>query len=202
MQSSKRFHTRVSRRRASEAVARPQAPALGPWKQVGELELLHAEVDAACTPLVQRHAARLVCGRGCASCCADGITVFRIEAALIRRDHAGLLECGSPRPPGACAFLDDHDGCRIYARRPYVCRTQGLPLRWLEAGPGGESGVEYRDICRLNDDPRAPLQELSAEECWSVGPYEHRLATLQREFGNGSMERVPLRSLFRNGNSR
>jgi hypothetical protein len=202
VQSSRRFPTRAARRRASESVDRGPAPRPGLLGPIAELELLHSTVDAACHPLTERHAERLICGDGCASCCVDGITVFRVEAALIRRDHAGLLECGVPRPPGACAFLDDRGSCRIYACRPYVCRTQGLPLRWF-GEQGNDAGlVEYRDICPLNDDPHVALQDLDADDCWSIGPYEQRLAALQQVFGAGSMDRIALRSLFRNGNPR
>jgi hypothetical protein len=91
--------------------------------------------------------------------------------------------------------LDGQGACRVYSRRPYVCRTQGLPLRWFAEDDSG-SMVEYRDICPLNDDPGAPVEELQHCDCWSIGPFEQRLATLQREFAAGEMGRIELRSLF------
>ena len=156
---------------------------------------LHAEVDLAVAPLEARHAERLTCRRGCAGCCIDGLTVFEVEAENIRRHHAGLLENGTPHPPGACAFLDADGGCRIYAHRPYVCRTQGLPLRWLDDGPDGGS-VELRDICPLND-AGEPLETLPADACWTLGPVEARLATLQAAADGGQRHRIALRDLFR-----
>src|SRR5512134_1307867 len=93
---------------------------------------LHDEIDVLAERLHTHHAARLQCRRGCASCCVDDITVFEVEAERIRAHHAELLASGQSHLPGACAFLDDEGGCRIYADRPYVCRTQGLPLRWIE----------------------------------------------------------------------
>src|SRR5262245_46152814 len=95
-----------------------------------ELRALHDEVDARAAALAQRHAGRLRCGRGCSACCVDELTVFEVEAERIRRAHTDLLVSGEPHAAGACAFLDAHGACRIYADRPYVCRTQGLPLRW------------------------------------------------------------------------
>ena len=160
------------------------------------LQRLHEEVDAACASLEKRHAPRLTCSRGCHACCIDRITVFSLEAELIRLGHEGLLLCGSPHPRGACAFLDERGACRIYPRRPYVCRTQGLPLRWIKEDGSG-SVVEYRDICPLNDVLDAPLQGLDAEDCWSIGPFEQRLAALQRDYAGGEWVRVELRSLFR-----
>jgi uncharacterized protein len=170
-----------------------------------EVEKLHAEVDRLAGKLATAHAARLNCRRGCSACCVDGLTVFEVEAERIRRRHAGLLAEGSPHAPGACAFLDAEGACRVYDERPYVCRTQGLPLRWLEEtgdGEGEEEGagvslVELRDICPLNEEG-VPVEELAAEECWTLGPFEERLARLQAERDGGTLRRVPLRSLFRN----
>lgn len=114
--------------------------------------------------------------------------MFEVEAAPIRTRHAELLASGDAGPLGGCAFLDADGACRIYAERPYVCRTQGLPLRWIE------DAVEYRDICPLNDDG-PPLEGLAADGCWTLGPAEEALATLQVETSRGAA-RVTLRSLF------
>jgi hypothetical protein len=158
------------------------------------LSVLYREVDQEAHRLAQLHRSRLGCGRGCPSCCVDGITVFEIEAENIRQHHADLLATGTPHPEGACAFLDERGACRIYADRPYVCRTQGLPLRWTEETADG-SRVERRDICPLNEDGR-PVQQLPPEECWTLGPIEGRLASLQHTAGTGQMARVRLRDLF------
>jgi uncharacterized protein len=160
------------------------------------LNSLYGEVDASANQLAQVHGERLVCRRGCCMCCVDDLTVFEVEAANIRNAHPKLLATATPHAPGACAFLDAEGACRIYADRPYVCRTQGLPLRWLDEDDAGEF-VEFRDICPLNDEGNAePIEELPENECWSIGPVEERLAKLQLEFGNGQLTRVPLRSLF------
>lgn len=156
---------------------------------------LHEEIDERCAELELRHAPRLRCEHACKACCVDGLTVFAIEAERIRFFHDDLLRDGEPHPAGACAFLDEEGACRVYANRPYVCRTQGLPLRWLERGDDG-AGVELRDICPLNDDPAEPLESLDEDDCWTIGPAEQNLARLQGEFGAGSMTRVALRSLF------
>ncbi len=160
------------------------------------LRSLHDEVDREATRIADGHGARLQCRRGCCQCCVDDLTVFEIEAENIRLTHASLLLQEEPHQPGACAFLDAEGGCRIYANRPYVCRTQGLPLRWMDDGDDGEL-VELRDICPLNDEG-TPIIELTEDECWTIGPAEGRLASLQQQFGSGSMTRVSLRSLFAN----
>src|ERR1700730_8692526 len=141
------------------------------------LQRLHAHIDELTQPLHQRHAARLRCARGCSMCCVDDLTVFDVEAENIRRHHPDLLQDGEPHPPGRCAFLDEEGACRVYEHRPYVCRTQGLPLRWLEEADDG--GVaELRDICPLNE-TEEPLQALPPQDCWSIGPVENALQRLQ-----------------------
>ncbi|MCA9618024.1 MAG: YkgJ family cysteine cluster protein [Myxococcales bacterium] len=155
-----------------------------------DVETLHAEVDAASRRLTVLHAERLACARGCHDCCRDDLTVFEVEAALIRRHHGALLREGRPHPEGGCAFLDDAGACRIYPHRPYVCRTQGLPLRWID----DEAEAEYRDICPLNE-AGPPIEELEPEACWTLGPAEASLAGLQAADGHAG-ERVALRSLF------
>lgn len=129
----------------------------------------------------------------------DDLTVFEVEADRIRRAHPELLADGLPHSRGACAFLDAEGGCRIYADRPYVCRTQGLPLRWLDE-PAGDEIREHRDICPLNL-AGPSLLELEGDDCWLLGPVEDRLAALQGEVDGGAHRRVALRELFvrRNG---
>jgi hypothetical protein len=163
-------------------------------KVSGRLVAMHQDVDDEANVLASRHAARLQCARGCSDCCRDGLTVFAVEAERIRRNNAQLLDQGSPHAEGACAFLDGEGACRIYQDRPYVCRTQGLPLRWLDTDPAGAM-VEYRDICPLNEEG-PPLEQLAEGDCWTLGPTEGRLAALQEEWSEGHMERLALRDLF------
>lgn len=161
------------------------------------LEALHAEVDAAVQVRLALIGDQLVCKSGCCDCCVDDLTVFAVEADLIRHHHAKLLALESSHESGACAFLDDHGACRIYENRPYVCRTQGLPLRWLDEDDNGQT-VEYRDICPLND-AGVDLETLQPDHCWTLGSWEGRLASLQAEQKKGPLVRVPLRALFKRG---
>ncbi|MFB3819563.1 MAG: YkgJ family cysteine cluster protein [Candidatus Methylomirabilales bacterium] len=163
-------------------------------KVLAALAELYEDVDAEAARLGAVHGPRLLCGQGCTRCCIDGVTVFEVEAEHIRRRHGSLLAGARPHPEGACAFLDDAGACRIYADRPYVCRTQGLPLRWTEEHHDG-SIVERRDICPLNG-PGPPIETLRQDECWTIGPAEGRLVALQARLAGGRLRRVSLRSLF------
>ena len=157
-----------------------------------DLVALHAGLDRATRRLHVLHEPRLHCRRGCSACCVDDLTVFEVEAELLRLHHAELLATGAPHAVGACAFLDQDGGCAAYEHRPYVCRTQGLPLRWIEARDG--EAVELRDICPLNE-AGEPIEHLPADSCWTLGPIEERLARLQLEADPGA-PRTRLRDLF------
>jgi uncharacterized protein len=166
------------------------------------LVLLHRLVEQGAQRLHVLHGERLHCARGCSGCCVDDLSVFAIEADEIKAHHRGLLRTGVPHALGGCAFLDSEGSCRIYAQRPYVCRTQGLPLRWLEETPERSMHEEslqvlpreHRDICPLND-AGVPIEALAEDACWTLGPAEEGLANLQIA-SNPASPRVSLRSLF------
>ncbi len=161
-----------------------------------DLDLLkiHGQVDVEAARLHAVHRDRLNCGRGCSGCCVDDLSVFEVEARRIQKHCRDVLETQRPHPRGACAFLDDRGACRIYAHRPYVCRTQGLPLRWLENGEKNEL-VEYRDICPLNQEG-PDITGLAEHDCWTLGETEANLAQCQRRLAPGPPKRVKLRDLF------
>ena len=63
---------------------------------------LHRDVDRQAGALAARHAARLQCGRGCADCCRDGLTVFAVAAErIVIRPRAirTVSTCASVREP-------------------------------------------------------------------------------------------------------
>lgn len=165
-------------------------------ERFNKLENFYEEVDKLTSALSERHSDRLKCKAGCFSCCVDNITVFEVEAEYIKHYHSDLLKGESPHPKGYCAFLNDKGECRIYEHRPYVCRTQGLPLRWLEE-INDEELIDMRDICPLNDEGE-PIVNLKVEDFWTIGPFEEKLAEIQNEFNNKTFgkNRIELRSLF------
>ena len=160
------------------------------------VERFHDVVDELAAKVAAAHDGRLRCRAGCSGCCSDDLNVFELEADLIASRHPDVLEHEAPHPEGACAFLDGEGRCRVYDVRPYVCRTQGLPLRWIEEDDDGEI-VEARDVCPLNEDGGPPLEELRADDLWTIGPFEERLGERQRAHDAGEGRRIALRTLFR-----
>jgi Fe-S-cluster containining protein len=161
-----------------------------------ELIDFHERIDVEAKRLAGRHGERLQCRRGCSDCCVDEVGIFEVEARRIRHEVGEGLLGEVASPAGHCAFLDPQGACRIYSARPYVCRTQGLPLRWIDY----ENASEQRDICPLNE-PGPDLLSLAPEFCWEIGPNEAELGYLEsRRQGDsgvrGSLERISLRDLF------
>ncbi len=160
----------------------------------GKLITFYRDVDASVAELETTHYGKLQCRPGCAACCIDDITVFAIEADYIQSCKREWLQTSEAMPTGLCAFLDAGGRCRIYDCRPYVCRTQGLPLRWIEVSDTGNT--EFRDICPVNE-PYIDVMELDCKDCFRIGPFEQRLLEMQAAYDPlHPKQRRALRSLF------
>jgi len=156
------------------------------------LKIFYRKVDEEISRLSEIHAG-LKCRLGCSDCCVDKISVFHIEARNITHHFETMLRTARPHELGKCAFLGNQEDCRIYEHRPYVCRTQGLPLRWIDDNDKGER-IEWRDICPKNNEIIV-LMNLPENACFTLGHFEGLLAELQKNaFGN--LRRDQLRSLF------
>jgi Fe-S-cluster containining protein len=98
---------------------------------------LLAELNAEIARIGMMHAATLSCGPRCASCCVS-FSVLAIEAAFLRQAVAALPLAGQERiernlaeDGDRCPLLIDAL-CGIYSARPVICRTQGLPLAYVD----------------------------------------------------------------------
>lgn len=94
-------------------------------------------LDAEIARIGEMHGALLSCGPGCAACCL-AFSVLPIEAACMRKAIGALpsvsrdrLKKNLPGDNERCPLLID-DLCSIYAARPVICRTQGLPLAYVD----------------------------------------------------------------------
>jgi uncharacterized protein len=117
---------------------------------------LYARVDA----FFARAAARLpgpggvTCHAGCADCCRHRFTVTAIEAEVVAEGLASLpsetraaLAARASSPDDACPALEADGRCAVYAFRPVICRTHGLPIRFTAAGP---RSLPVLDACPRN----------------------------------------------------
>jgi uncharacterized protein len=144
------------------------------------------KVDAFSAGVHARRAASMACRPGCSACCQVELTVCDVEAAQVREGLRALdvvardslrarLDPAEDEPAengGPCVMLGDDGRCAIYAARPLVCRTQGLPLRYprdtvpVDAVMGRARGTgDPLTWCPLNfhDGPPEPVDVLDAE---------------------------------------
>lgn len=123
----------------------------------GTLVQLRRRVDLHFDAAVARSPSSFTCTAGCAACCHARFSVFAVEAAAIRQALARLAaeapdlrarvrrQADDPAHQDRCALLVD-DRCSIYAERPVICRSHGLPV--LTEG--------HVDHCPLNFTEHAP----------------------------------------------
>lgn len=114
-------------------------------------------VDAQVDALLKSHRGHMACGKGCDHCCMD-FSVFPVEFHYIQEQML-KSEFVSPDQPvltdvtsNRCALLMN-GACSIYAFRPFICRTHGLPLVYLnEAGDEMELSFCERNFTDVDDD--------------------------------------------------
>jgi hypothetical protein len=149
---------------SAELDAETLARILAPWLQVAEkADAFFDQVQGAC-------ASSMRCRAGCTECCQQDLNVLFAEGlALLRglialpQDTRAELVSAATRPGEACVLLDASGRCSVYAWRPMICRTHGLPLR--RSGPGWSS-------CHLNftpDDPQPPTECILNEGLLTAG---------------------------------
>jgi Fe-S-cluster containining protein len=133
---------------------------------------------------LQAHYARhLACRTGCSSCCHHHLSVFTLEADAIAQAVTALPNemqqrvieqakqiTGDESQP--CPLLVD-DRCAIYAARPVICRTQGLPLL-LET----ENGELEVDFCPLNFTAKNATDDLTEDKLVLLDKINLQLAVL------------------------
>jgi hypothetical protein len=116
---------------------------------------LYAKVDAFFARAAERFPGPggMTCHAGCDACCRRRFTITAVEAEVIAEGLATLPEAEARAlaaravdgDPGVCPALGDGGRCGIYASRPVICRTHGLPIRF--ASPGALPVV---DACPKN----------------------------------------------------
>jgi Fe-S-cluster containining protein len=109
------------------------------------LRELFAKVDAFFARTAEAFPAPsgITCHAGCTDCCKQRLSVTAIEAEVIEQGLAGLAPEVRDALRAAARSLDPQcpallEGrCAIYAFRPVLCRTHGLPIRYATGAEGG-----------------------------------------------------------------
>lgn len=154
------------------------------------------KADAKFSEVEARYPAAFQCRKGCHACCLPGLSVSPLEAAHIQdylaahpdvAAQARHVEEADPHGGTRCAFLDGAGGCTIYPARPLICRTHGMPVKYLTA-----EGSMARDVCGLNFTTQ-PVTTLPDQDVLHLDTINTILALLNEHFAPGQGgERVPL----------
>lgn len=103
---------------------------------------LVAKVEDFFQRVSRRFPEQIHCGEGCNDCCQGGLEVVHVEAAAITEHIKGMAEPArqeladhlrgdeaASTPSDRCVALAGDGRCLIYAARPLVCRSHGVPIR-------------------------------------------------------------------------
>lgn len=112
---------------------------------------LVARIDALCHGIVETLGEQITCAEGCSDCCTF-ITLFPVEAAALaaaldalpEKEAEEIRRYVAEHAEGERCPLLRHHRCLLYAARPIICRTHGLPIIY---GTGRERQIDY---CPLN----------------------------------------------------
>lgn len=129
-------------------------------------------VDERCRQMEASLAPHMACEKGCSSCCLN-ISLFPVEAIGLRlalddlaqdRREAVLKRAAQAIPDEACPLLDGNGACELYAHRPIICRTHGLPI--LFEDEGGDRRVDFcpenfKDLDSLSSELMLDLEALN-----------------------------------------
>jgi uncharacterized protein len=108
-------------------------------------------VDDLCTQIMQDYPDQIVCHIGCDSCCRH-LSLFWVEGVVLAlaledltAETAEQIRQRARRAAsdGPCPLLEN-GCCLLYAARPIICRTHGLPLF------GNRDGERFVDTCPKN----------------------------------------------------
>lgn len=153
---------------------------------VERLAALAAEVDADFDAIHARYPDRMQCRAGCSACCRARLSITRVEQAFLRDGLASLPDgrraelSARTRETGRemCPALDPDGRCGVYAVRPLICRSYGVPLRHRRDVELVNPPVV--DACDLNFVGTA-LKTLPAESVYDQSALVEALESIDRD---------------------
>ena len=133
---------------------------------------LIADLDEQIAQLAGALTAQLRCAPTWAGCCM-AFSLLPLEAAILQEELTQHKLVGATDLV-VCALLRDQL-CQAYPARPVICRTQGLPLAYIDP----EAGAIEVSACQLNFADDFAFTE---EGLLFMDPFNERLATLNHHY--------------------
>lgn len=124
------------------------------------IETLQANASQFFDKVFAKNKANMVCSSGCSKCCYTDISIFDVEADLIRdwfkqkseEEKTSLRNLWAQKVnSGACQFLYE-EKCSVYEVRPIICRTQGVPLHLQSEGVVDCCPLNFKDVEPAKED--------------------------------------------------
>ncbi|MGE0021539.1 MAG: YkgJ family cysteine cluster protein [Draconibacterium sp.] len=154
-------------------------------------------IDKHVSALEKKHNKHMVCRKGCDLCCMD-YSIFPVEFYSVLKELKNrnfVPEKSEAETENGCVFLVNH-ACTIYAERPVICRTHGLPL--IFANDDGEFELS---VCELNF-TNFDFEDFDMDNTFHQDKYNSMLFMVNREFINasedkkfGELDLIPLKEL-------
>ena len=154
-------------------------------------------IDKQVSALEKKHNKHMVCRKGCDLCCMD-YSIFPVEFYSVLKDLKSrnfIPEKNNQESENGCVFLVNH-ACTIYAERPVICRTHGLPL--LFANDDGDFELSACELNFTNFD----FEDFNMDNTFHQDKYNSMLFIVNREFINasedkkfGELDLIPLKEL-------
>lgn len=135
---------------------------------------LRDELDTEIRRIESLHSHHITCSKMCSHCCMN-FGVLSIEAYAIAKeiDDTKFSYKENVKREN-CVFLQD-SLCMMYASRPFICRTQGLPLIY-EINDAYELSVCERNFINCND------TYFAENNCLFMDLYNSKLYLLHTQF--------------------
>ncbi|QIA08317.1 YkgJ family cysteine cluster protein [Draconibacterium halophilum] len=138
---------------------------------------LQNDIDELSGKLERQHKKHMKCKAGCDLCCMDysifPVEFYSIVKALQKRKNKPNIN--TKNDESSCIFLNDHK-CEIYAERPIICRTHGLPLLYMNEDNGWELSA-----CELNF-TEFDMEDFAEENTFPQDKFNSKLFLLNKEF--------------------
>ncbi|RKD88226.1 YkgJ family cysteine cluster protein [Mangrovibacterium diazotrophicum] len=132
-----------------------------------------ANVDKLTESLSSLHSKHMQCRKGCDLCCMN-YRIFPVEYFAVQQALSEKPVKTMESKDGSCVFLKDH-ACQIYEHRPFICRTHGLPLLYMNEDQWELSACEL-NFTEFDD------EDFSAENTFPQDRFNSELFQLNKQF--------------------